>query len=106
MYAVGVSVQAGSDAEREARAHQLEDGDLHHALVEVRGLVFDDFDGNDVVRFEVLTLDDLAKGALAEHIQYQVPATDTISTRRKEKGKGTGRMTHLCVSSAPSQSLT
>lgn len=42
--------------------------DLHHALIEICGLVFDNLDGNDFVCSNILTLDDLAKCTLAENI--------------------------------------
>lgn len=45
--------------------YHLQQGDLHHALVEVSWLVLDNLHSNDFVRFDVLALDDLAKGALA-----------------------------------------
>lgn len=45
---------------------------FHHALVEVRWLVLDDFNSNNLVRFHVLTLDDLTKGSLAENVEDEV----------------------------------
>lgn len=53
-------------------AYQIENRDLHHALVEIRRLVFDDLDGNNLLRLEVLALDDLAEGALAKDIEDQI----------------------------------
>ena len=50
----------------------LQDCNLHHALVEICGLVFDDLDGDNLVRPSVLALDDLAKRALTEHVEDEV----------------------------------
>lgn len=55
--------------------YQLEDRDLHHRLLEVRRLVLNDLDRDHLVRPHVLTLDDLAKRALPEHVEDQVPVT-------------------------------
>lgn len=53
-------------------AHQIQDGNLHHTLVEVGGTVLDDLDGNNLLCLEVLALDDLSKGTLAQHIENEV----------------------------------
>jgi hypothetical protein len=63
---------------------QLEDGDLHHRLVEVGRLVLHDLDGDDLVRFDVLAFDDLAEGALAEDVEDEVPAPASGSSRADE----------------------
>lgn len=52
--------------------YELQDGDLHHALVEVSGLVLDDLDGDDLVGLHVLALDDLTERSLAKDIQNEV----------------------------------
>lgn len=52
--------------------YQVENRHLHHTLVEVRRAVLDNLDSHDLLRLKILTLDDLAKRALAEHIQDQV----------------------------------
>ena len=59
--------------------HKLEDGNLHHRLVEVRGLVFDDLDGDDFVRLHVLALDDLTKGPLTQNVKNEVSVTTRIN---------------------------
>jgi len=47
--------------------------DLHHALIEVSRLVFDNLDGNDFMCPGILAFDDLPKGALTENIQNKIP---------------------------------
>lgn len=47
---------------------EIEDGDFHHGLVVVSGLVLDDLDSDDFVGLHVLTLYDLSESALAEQI--------------------------------------
>ena len=59
--------------------HKLEDGNLHHRLVEVRGLVFDDFDGDDFMRLHVLALDDLTKGPLTQNVKDEISVTTRIN---------------------------
>lgn len=56
---------------------QVKDGDLHHGLVVVGGLVLDDLDGNDFVRLHVLALDDLSKGTLTEKVEDEVSVDST-----------------------------
>lgn len=53
--------------------HQVQDRYFHHTLVEVCGLVLDDLDGNNLLRFQVLALDDLSECPLAQHVQDEVP---------------------------------
>lgn len=53
--------------------HQVQDRHFHHTLVEVRGLVLDDLDGHNLLRFQVLTLDDLSECSLSQHVQDEVP---------------------------------
>ena len=62
--------------------HQLEDGDLHHALLEVRRLVLDDLYRDDLVRLHVLALDDLAERALAEYVEDKVPVVPKSADRK------------------------
>ena len=50
----------------------LKDSDLHHTLIEVGRLVFDDFHSHNLMGRHVLALDDLAKGALTQHIENEV----------------------------------
>lgn len=56
----------------EVLVQELEDGDLHHGLIKVGWLVFDDLDGDDLVGSDVLAFDDLTKGSLAEDVEYEV----------------------------------
>lgn len=58
---------------------QLEDGDLHHALIKVGWLVFDDLDGYNLVGLHVLAFYHLTKGALAEYIKNEVPEEKKVS---------------------------
>lgn len=55
--------------------YQVKYGHLHFALVEIRRLVLDYLHGAYVVCPHVLTLDDLAKSALTENIQDEIPAS-------------------------------
>ena len=82
--------------------NQFQDGDLHHALIEISRLVFDYFDGHDLVGLHVLTLDHLAKGPLAQNVQNEVPANSINGSHVK----GRVRKAYLWPSSVPSQSLT
>lgn len=54
------------------KPYQVQDGHLHHALVEIRRPVLDDLDGNHLLRFQILALDDLAKSTLSKHVQYEI----------------------------------
>ena len=58
--------------------YQIEDRHLHHTLVEVGRSVLDHLHGNHFLRLQILTFDDLPKGALPENIQDQV-AVSTVS---------------------------
>ena len=51
---------------------QVQNGDLHHRLVEVSSLILDDFDSDDFLRFEILAFDDLSESALAQDIEDKV----------------------------------
>ena len=52
--------------------HQIQDGDLHHTLVEVGGTIFDDFDRNYLLRLEVLAFDDLPECSLTKDVENQI----------------------------------
>lgn len=45
---------------------------FHHTLVEVRRLVLYNLDSNNLVRFHILTFDNLAEGSLAENVKNEV----------------------------------
>lgn len=64
------SVQISPPGER--RTHQIQNGNLHHTLVEISRSVLDDFDGHHFLGLQILTLDDLTKGTLAKNIQNEV----------------------------------
>jgi hypothetical protein len=71
------------NARKKDDTHQLENGDLHHALVKVRRLVFDDLDRDNLVGLDILALDDLAKGALPQDIENEVFAKGDEHMQRK-----------------------
>jgi hypothetical protein len=54
------------------RPYQIQYRHLHHALVEVCCTILDDFDGNDLLGLQVLALDNLAEGTLAENVENEV----------------------------------
>jgi hypothetical protein len=64
-------------AEKMRVAYQVQDRDLHHALVEIRRPVLNNLDGDHLLRLQVLALDDLTERALPEDIENEiaVPAT-------------------------------
>jgi hypothetical protein len=75
-------------------------------LIEVRRAVLDHLDGNHLLRLQVLALDDLAEGALAENVENQVaiPAAEQLAGENIEQGE---LRTYLCpASSEPRMSLT
>lgn len=45
---------------------------FHHTLVEVGRLVLDNLDSNNLVRFHILTFDNLAESSLAENVENEV----------------------------------
>lgn len=48
---------------------QVQYRDFHHTLVEVCSSIFDHFDCYYLLSFQILTLNDLAKSALAENVE-------------------------------------
>ena len=56
-----------------ATIQEIQHRHLHHALVEVGSLVLDHFDGDNLLSLQILTFDDLAEGALPEHVENQIP---------------------------------
>ena len=54
------------------RAHQIQDGDLHHTLIEISGTILDDFDRDYFLRFEVLAFDDLPECSLTKDVKNQI----------------------------------
>ena len=57
---------------RDGEAYQFQNSDLHHALVKISWLIFNHLDSDDFMRLHVLTLYDLTKRALAQHIQNEI----------------------------------
>jgi hypothetical protein len=52
--------------------YQIKHRNFHHTLVKVSRAVLDDLDSNNLLRLEVLTLDDLTKSSLAQHVENEV----------------------------------
>jgi hypothetical protein len=53
-------------------SYEVQHRNLHHALIEVRGSIFDNFDRDNLARLEVLTFHNLPKGSLSENIEDKV----------------------------------
>lgn len=53
-------------------AYQVQHRNFHHALIEVCGAIFHNFDGNNLLRFEILAFNDLAKCPLSEHVKDEI----------------------------------
>lgn len=70
---VAVSMAPRGEQTKRQLAYQVQDGNFHHALVEVGGTVLYDLDCHDFLGLQILAFDDLAKSTLAQHIQNQVP---------------------------------
>jgi hypothetical protein len=101
---VQLQVVSGRCLASEWSTDQIKDRDLHHALIEVGGSVFDDFHGNYLLRLQVLTLHNLAKRALPENIEDEVPISATCKFPIISSGL---LYTYLCPdSSDPKMSLT
>jgi hypothetical protein len=60
---------------KEASGHpyKIKNRDFHHTLVEICRPVFYHFDGDNLLRFQVLALDNLAKCTLTENIENEIP---------------------------------
>lgn len=58
--------------EKRVYAHQFEYSNLHHALIEISRLVFDNFDSNDLVGLHILAFHNLPERSLSENIQDEV----------------------------------
>lgn len=61
------------------KTYQVQHRYFHHTLIEVRCAVLDDLDCDNLLGLEVLTLDDLTKCALAEHVQDQISVPKCVS---------------------------
>ena len=57
---------------------QVEYRNSHHTLVEVRGSVLDNLDGNNFLGLQILTFDHLTERALAKDVQYEIPIFVTV----------------------------
>ena len=81
--------------------YQIQDRHLHHALVEIRCSVLDDLDGDHLLRLHILALHHLAKSALAEDVEDQIPVPEqgkllAIGITHGEGGGGE-RGRHTCA---------
>lgn len=54
------------------QTYQIQDGNLHHTLIEVGSLILDDFNGNNLLCFQVLALDNLSKGSLTKDVKNEI----------------------------------
>jgi hypothetical protein len=52
--------------------YQIQNGDLHHTLVEVCCPVFDNLDCNHLLGLEILTFNHLSECTLTKHVEDQV----------------------------------
>jgi len=74
----------GVDGDEGRETDKLEDGDLHHGLVEVGRFVLDDLDGDDFMCPDVLAFDNLTKSALAENVEDEIPRKRSEGFEAKE----------------------
>ena len=76
--------------EKEATTYQVEDGNFHHALIEIGRPVLDNLDSHHLLCLEVLALDDLAKCALPKNVEDEVtiPIVGSVSEPSKQDGSG------------------
>ena len=61
--------------------------DLHHTLVEISGLIFDNLDGNDFICPNVLALDDLPEGPLTENIENKISKENLSKAKELLRGE-------------------
>lgn len=57
---------------------EVEDRDLHHALIEIGGSILDNLDCDHLLRLQILAFDYLAEGSLAKNIEYEIPILMSI----------------------------
>ena len=57
---------------RKGGTHQIQDRNLHHALIEIGGTILDDLDCDYFLRLEVLAFNDLPECSLTKDIQDQI----------------------------------
>lgn len=57
---------------RKGGTHQIQDRNLHHALIEIGGTVLDDLDCDYFLRLEVLAFNDLPECSLTKDIEDQI----------------------------------
>lgn len=54
------------------RTYQIQNRHFHHTLVKICRLIFDDLDGYNLLRFQILAFHNLPEGSLAQNIENQV----------------------------------
>ena len=55
-----------------AVVEHVKDGEFHHGLLEIGGLVLDNFDGDQLMGFDVLTLGNLPKSPLSQQVNNAI----------------------------------
>lgn len=53
-------------------SYQIQHRHLHHTLIEIRRLVFDNLDSDNFLGLQILTFHDLPKGSLAQYVENEV----------------------------------
>jgi hypothetical protein len=89
--------------------HELQNCDLHHALLKVRRLVLDYLDRDNLVCLHVLTLDDLTERSLTQDVENEVPAKRPRGSANQLPIPSPFNIkdsAHRSLSSGPSTSLT
>lgn len=85
-------------------AYQVENGNFHHTLIEIRRTVLNDLDSHNFLRLEVLALDNLSKSTLTQHVKNKVTIPTSVSSASRNFS---AEATYLWpASSEPKMSLT
>jgi hypothetical protein len=87
----------------EKKTNQFQYGNLHHALVEISGLILNDLDRHYLMCLHVLAFDNLPEGPLAKNVENQISKTVRLFRVMSRLSR---TLTDLCPSSVPNQSLT
>ena len=66
-------------------SYEIQNGHLHHTLIEVRRPVLDNLDRNNLLGPEILALDNLSKRSLAQNVQNEVAVPATVRLWKTEK---------------------
>ena len=65
-------ISIAGPSQKHGPPYQVQNGNFHHALVEVGGLVLDDLYRDDLLRLEILTLYHLPECSLAQYIENEI----------------------------------